>query len=182
MEHLSEKHHFDFQTIEKNFKNMQEFFSWKEKEESENFLYFSKQRGTSSSGIASNMYYVCQHHGYSKAHHRKEEPDRKTSKRYHHRRIKRDTFCPAKMNVKLHESDRTVSVTLIRAYNHPIGVQNTIHQPTPRGVLNSIKTKLSLGVSVNNIHREPREGIGNRNSRETSSEVISKKHLLKNPI
>ena len=46
IEHLPEKHHFDFQTIEKNFTNMQEFFSWKEKEESENFLYFSKQRGT----------------------------------------------------------------------------------------------------------------------------------------
>ena len=46
IEHLSEKHHVDFQTIEKNFTNMQEFFSWKEKEESENFLYFSKQRGT----------------------------------------------------------------------------------------------------------------------------------------
>ena len=46
IEHLSEKYHADFQTIEKNFTNMQEFFSWKEKEESENFLYFSKQRGT----------------------------------------------------------------------------------------------------------------------------------------
>ena len=83
------------------------------------------------------------------------------------------------MNVKLHESDSTVSVTFIRAYNHPIGVQSTVHQPTPRSVLNSIKTKLSLGVPVNNIYREPREGIGNRNSRETSSQVISKKHLLK---
>ena len=80
---------------------MQEFFSWKEKEESENFLYFSKQRGTSNSGIASNMYYVCQHHSHSKAHRRKEEPDQKTNKRYHHhKRIKRDTFCQAKMNVK----------------------------------------------------------------------------------
>ena len=46
-------------------------------------------------------------------------------------------------------------------------------------VLNSIKTKLSLGVPVNNIYRELREGIGNRNSRETSSGVISKRHLLK---
>ena len=44
IEHFSEKHHVDFQTIEKNFTNMQEFLSWKEKEESENFLYFSKQR------------------------------------------------------------------------------------------------------------------------------------------
>ena len=83
------------------------------------------------------------------------------------------------MNVKLHESDRTVSITYIREHNHPIGVENTVHQPTLTSVLNSIKTKLSLGVPVNNIYREPREGIGNRNSRETSSEVISKKHLLK---
>ena len=44
IEHFSEKHHVDFQTIEKNFTNMQEVLSWKEKEESENFLYFSKQR------------------------------------------------------------------------------------------------------------------------------------------
>ena len=38
IEHLSEKHHVDFQTIEKNFTSMQEVFSWKEKEESKNFL------------------------------------------------------------------------------------------------------------------------------------------------
>ena len=158
---------------------MQEFFSWTEKEESENFLYFSKQRGTSSSEVASNMYYVCQHGGHSKAHRRKEEPDCKTNKRYHHGRIKRDTFSPARMNVKFHESDSTVSVTYIRAHNHPIGVGNTAHQPAPMSVFSSIKTMLFLGVPVNNIYRELREGMGNRNSRETSSEVISKKHLLK---
>ena len=179
IEHLSEKHHVDIQTVEKNFTNMQEFFSWKEKEESENFLYFSKQRGTSSSEIASNMYYVCQHDGHSKAHRRNKEPERKTNKRYHHGRIKRGTFCPARMNVKLHERDSTVSVTYIRAHSHPNGIENTAHQPTPTSVLNSIKTKLSLGVPVNNIYRELREGIGNRNSCETSSEVISKRHLLK---
>ena len=125
------------------------------------------------------MYYVCQHDGHSKAHRRKEEPNRKTNKRYHHGKIKRGTFCPARMNVKFHESDNTVSVTYIRAHNHPIGVENTVHKPTPTSVLNSIKTKLSLGVPVNNIYRQLREGIVNRNSRETSSEVVSKKHLLK---
>ena len=95
----------------KNIKNMQEFFSWKEKEESKSFLYFSKQRGNSSTEIGSNMYHVCQHDGHSKAH----EPDHKTNERYNHGRIKRDTFCPSRMNVKLHESDSTVSVTYIRA-------------------------------------------------------------------
>ena len=121
----------------------------------------------------------CQHDGHSKAHRRKEEPERKTNKRYHHGRIKRGTFCPARMKVKLHENDSAVSVTYIRAHNHPIGIGNTAQQPTSTSVLNSIKTKLSLGVPVNNIYRELREGIGNRNSRETSSEVISKRHLLK---
>ena len=125
------------------------------------------------------MYYFCQHDGHSKAHRRKEEPDRKTNKRYHHGKIKRGTFCPARMDVKLHESDRTVSVTYIRAHNHPIGVEGTVHQPTPTSILNAIKIKLSLGVPVNSIYRELREGIGNRNSRETSSVIISKKHLLK---
>ena len=125
------------------------------------------------------MYHVCQHDGHSKAHRRKEAPDRKMNKRYHHGRIKRDAFCPARMKVKLHESDITVSVMYIRAYNHPIGVENTIHQPIPTSVLNSIKTRLSLGVPVNNIYLELREGIRNRNSRETTSVIISKKHLLK---
>ena len=179
IEHLSEKHHVDFQTIKKNLQICRSFFHGKKKKKVRTFYTLVNSDGTSSSEVGSNMYYVCQHDGHSKAHRRKEEPDRKTNKRYHHRRIKRETFCPAKMNVKLHESDSTVSVTFIRAYNHPIGVQNTVHQPTPRSVLNSIKTKLSLGVPVNNIYREPREGIGNRNNRETSSEVISKKHLLK---
>ena len=62
---------------------MQGFFSWKEKEESENYLYFSKQRGTSRSEIASNVYYVCQHGSHTKVHHRKEEPDHQTNKRRH---------------------------------------------------------------------------------------------------
>ena len=155
------------------------FFSWNQKEESENFLYFSKQRSTNSGEIASNMYYVCQHGSHTKAHHRKEEADGKTNKRYHHGRTKRDTFCPARMNVKLHENDSTVLVMCIRAHNHPIGVENTVHQPTPTSLLNSIKTKLSLGVPVNNIYCELREAIGNRNSCETLSRVISKKHLLK---
>ena len=90
----------------------------------------------------------------------------------------RETFCPGRMNVKLHESDSTVSVTYIRGHNHPIGVENPVYQPTPTSVLNSIKTKQYLGVPVNNIYRELREGIINRNSRKTS-EVISKKHLPK---
>ena len=113
------------------------------------------------------MYYVCQHDGHSKAQRRKEEPDRKTNKRYHHGRTKRDAFCPLRMNVKLHESDRTVSVTYIRAHNHPIGAENTVHHPTPASILNLIKTKLCLGVPVSNIYRDLREGIGNGNSRET---------------
>ena len=45
-------------TIEKNVTNMQDFFSWKEKKGSQNFLCFTKQRGTSSSEIASNMLFV----------------------------------------------------------------------------------------------------------------------------
>ena len=87
---------------------MQEFFSWKEKERSEK--------------------YFCQNDGHSKARRRKEEPDRETKKGYHHGRIKRDTFCSARMNVKLHESDSMVSVTYIRAHNQPIGIENTVHQ------------------------------------------------------
>ena len=77
----------------------------------------------------------------------------------------RETFCRARMNVKLHESDSTVSVTYIRGHNHPIGVEYPVYQPTPTSVLNSIKTKQSLGVPVDNIYRELREGIINRNSR-----------------
>ena len=78
---------------------MQESFSWEEKEESENFNFnFSKPRGTSSSEIAINMYYVCQHDGHSKAYRGKEKPDHGTNKRYHLGRIKRDTFRPARMS------------------------------------------------------------------------------------
>ena len=118
-------------TIEKSFTNIQEFFSWKEKEKSENFLCFSKQRVTSGSEIASKLYYVCQHDGHSKAHLRKEQPDRRTNERYHYERFKRDTFCPARMNLKLHKSDNTLLLMYMRAHNHPIGIENTAHQPTP---------------------------------------------------
>ena len=46
----------------------------------------------------------------------------------------RETFCPARMNVKLHESGSTLSVMYIRGHNHPIGVENPVHQPTPTNV------------------------------------------------
>ena len=70
-------------------------------------------------------------------------------------------------------------MTYIRAHNHQIGIENTVHQPTPASVFNSVKTKLPLGVPVKNIFRELKEGINDRNSREISSEVISKRDLLK---
>ena len=38
-----------------------------------------------------------------------------------------------------------------------------------------------MDIYLNNIYRELRESIGNRNRRETSSEVTSKRHLLKTP-
>ena len=38
-----------------------------------------------------------------------------------------------------------------------------------------------MDIYLNNIYRELREGIGNRNRHETSSEVVSKRHLLKTP-
>ena len=70
-------------------------------------------------------------------------------------------------------------MTYIRAHNHQIGIENNVHQPTPASVFNSVKTKLPLGVPVKNIFRELKEGINDRNSREISSEVISKRDLLK---
>ena len=67
----------------------------------------------------------------------------------------------------------------IMAHNHSVGIENTSHSPTSTSELNSIKTKLSLGVPVNNIYCEFREGIGNKNSCETSLAVVSKRHTEK---
>ena len=80
IEHLSEKHHVDFQTIKKNLQICRSFFHGKKKKKVRTFYTLVNSDGTSSSEVGSNMYYVCQHDGHSKAHRRKEEPDRKTNK------------------------------------------------------------------------------------------------------
>ena len=135
-EHLSENITLISELLKKTLQICRSFFHGIKKKKAKTFYTLV------NSAVLAVVYYVCQYDGHTKAHRRKEETDRKLNQRYHHGRTKRDTFCPARMNVKLHESDSTVSVTRIRAHNHPIGIKNTVHQPTPTSVLNSITTNL----------------------------------------
>ena len=158
---------------------MSEFMVWKEAEEAENYLYFSKQTSSRESSNYTYSYFVCQHDGDKKVHNKKGEPERKTDKKYKHGQIKTGLFCPARIIAKFDKSDNTVNVSYTRIHSHLIKPSDTIYQPLPKSLRSEIKTKLSLGVPVTTIYRDVREGKDERVKRGSADEKLTKRHLLK---
>ena len=182
IKHLAAVHSVNIQTVNVSFRTEKYFFEWKEQEQISNFVYFSKQTCDTVSTNTRNMYYICQHDGSDRAHRKKGDSARKTQKRYSHGQVKTGSFCPARMTAKMNLRDMSVEVQYVKSHNHPIDVSNTVHQPIPDSIHSSIKRKLSIGMPVNDIYREFRSGLASRDNRETTSEDVTKVHLLKNQI
>ena len=66
---------------------MEQFLSWKEKEELNNYVYFSKPYKESASNNFKNTYFVCQHDGKDRAHRKKDELARKSDKIHKHGKV-----------------------------------------------------------------------------------------------
>ena len=160
-----------------NFPNQKKFIEWKKKEELRNFLYYSKQRGDGESEIIIHTYFVCQHDGHAKVHRKKAEPARKTGRKFRRGQVKSNRFCPSTMTCHINKATNAVCVEYISAHSHPVNLANTVCQPISSTIRQEIKAKLSIGVPVNEVYKELREGMGNRESRAENLS-ITREHLI----
>ena len=95
---------------------------WKEKEENQNFIYYTKQTATQNAKTTSYMHYVCQKHGNSTPH------KRKTTRRNKKGVVKSGMFCPSRLLCK---EDNITKKYLLLIFTHTIMflvllIQNTI--------------------------------------------------------
>ena len=110
IKHLAAAHKINIESKRLSFPSVEQFFSWKEKEELNNYVYFSNN--------FKNTYFVCQHDGKDRAHW--DEPARKTDKIHKHGKVKTGLFCPASIFVKEDLSIKTVSVEYIFTHHHKV--------------------------------------------------------------
>ena len=147
------------------------------KEELRNFVYYLKQRGDGESEMIIHKYFVCQHDGHAKAHRKEAEPARKTSRKFRRGQVKSNRFCPSRMTCHINKATNAVCVEYISAHSHPVNSANTVYQPIPSTTRQEIKAKLSIGVPVNEVYEELREGMGKRESRGENLS-ITRAHLI----
>ena len=169
LKHLEEDHGANTLKSQLRFPSMDDFYQWKEREESTNFVYFSVQGGASTSQYAKNHYFVCQHNGPDRPHRKKTEPARLTNRTNKKGSIKTGLTCPARMLVKQNFADDSVDVTYIRTHSHDISFNNTEHHPMPKSIRDELEGKIALGIPLNQIMRELRDGTGVRENHETAA-------------
>ena len=87
------------------------------------------------------------------------------------------SFCPSRMIGHLNKVTNKVSVEHVSAHSHPVNLVNIAFQPIPTLTRQEIKPKLSSGILVNELYKDLREGMGNRESR-LSNEYITRAHLI----
>ena len=87
-EHLKLKHQISIKEDFKEFESENEFKQWKEREELQSHIYFSKQSGEKASKQCCYVYFVCQHDGHGKPHRSSKEPPRKTDVKYKRGQVK----------------------------------------------------------------------------------------------
>ena len=152
IDHLNVYHQVNAHKEVLNFPN--------EKEELRKFVYYSKQRGDGESETIIHKHFVCQHDGHAKAHRKEAEPARKTSRKFRRGQVKSNRFCPSRMTCHINKATNAVCVEYISAHSHPVNSANTVYQPIPSTTQQEIKAKLSIGVPVNEVYKELREGMG----------------------
>ncbi|XP_057301394.1 uncharacterized protein LOC130635887 [Hydractinia symbiolongicarpus] len=159
------------------FEDEQMFMEWKEKEELDKHIYFSKQRGDGDSKLTKYAYYVCQHDGDGRSHRKEGEPARKTEKKFKPGQIKTGRFCPARLTCHMDKVNKEIRVEYITSHSHAVNLENTVFQPIPSTIRQEIKAKLSIGIPVNEVYKDLLDGMGNRNTRENDSK-ITRAHLV----
>lgn len=176
IEHQKKEHDVTYQEVKLNFNSMEDFNSWKEKEEVQNHVYFSRQYGETKTSSSKHQYYFCQHDGPIHTHRKYGEPARKTNRKFRRGSIKTGKFCPARITVTENIETGNIIVHYNRTHIHPISIENTKFQPMPKTLRDDVKAKISLGVPVEDIYKDIRNDLGSRNERGKGT--ITKAHLI----
>ncbi|KAI8482788.1 hypothetical protein Bbelb_394500 [Branchiostoma belcheri] len=91
LRHLEESHFVKHASSTHHFTSMNDFLAWKEREETNKFVYFSKHRRETVGKSARYIYYICQNDGSDKAHRARGQPPRKTDRKNKKGRVKTGT-------------------------------------------------------------------------------------------
>ncbi|XP_072034289.1 uncharacterized protein [Amphiura filiformis] len=151
--HLEDEHGVEIQREKLTFKTLDEFYKWKENEQTTNFVYFSKYQGvaTPKDGDSVVLYFKCQRDGSNRPH-RASGHTPKTNKT--RGSVKMNMVCPARMVVKVSKNDGTVMVEYIQSHSHPITAEDSRRQPMPSSLREDIERKLSAGMTEDEIMTE----------------------------
>ncbi|XP_072164983.1 uncharacterized protein [Diadema setosum] len=154
IQHLEEEHGMSTQKSELSFESEDKFFAWKEREESQNYAYFSKERGAIKSSLCIHQTYACQRNGSSRSHKAKGSPARKTSRKMSKGCVKTDMICPARIITAKCLKTGHVKVTYYRSHSHPLLSSDIKFHPLPQKLRDELKLKLAFGVTVEDIQKD----------------------------
>ncbi|CAH1271543.1 Hypp4672 [Branchiostoma lanceolatum] len=118
LKHLEDDHDLILSSSTHRFDTEREFLDWKENEEKDNLVQFTKQRGDKLTKGGRYIYYICEHDGSDKPHCARGQPARLSSRRSRKGRVKTGSICPARMLVKSELNSSVMRVTYISTHNH----------------------------------------------------------------
>lgn len=173
VEHLKEKHKIVVNTVTKNFNSMDEFYEWKETEESNNFVWFPKKDERKLPNGVTYSSFVCQCNGL------KEDSKLKNST-LKRKMVKRNIICPARMLVKFNPTEtlQNVKVKYIKSHNHEISCDDIKSKPIPQKMKTEITEKLLDNKSIEEVISElHQEAVGNPSC--SVQKVFIEKHKIK---
>lgn len=148
VEHLQGVHKIIVESETKKFSNFQEFLSWKEEEETKNFVWYPKKDERKVSERFNYASYVCQCNGF------KEPSSNSTPKSKKRKTVKKSVICPARMLVKTDKVNNDVTVKYIKSHNHKILCEDVEKKPIPKEVREEITKKLMQNKSVDDVVSE----------------------------
>ena len=154
LKHLEQDHNVKTEQEHYEFENMEAFLDWKEAEQTENHVYFVKQRGLRFHKGWYDQHYYCQRDGSARAHVKKGQPERKTNRRAKKGVTKTGIACPAKMSVKYQKGEKKVSVIYTKTHSHPINILDTQFHPISKRTIAQLSETFARGVPVKQVHRE----------------------------
>ncbi|KAK3908561.1 Asparagine-rich zinc finger protein AZF1 [Frankliniella fusca] len=167
IEHLKRDHEKIIQTVQKlTFSSKAEFIAWKEQEEERTFSYFSQDSGQKGSRV----YYYCQHDGSDRAHRKKGEPGRKTSRKNSIGQIKKGAVCIAKIAEIVSDSGSR-AVEYYSTHNHILSPHDFAHQPPSTATNIAINNQIALGVSATEILHSIQSPALERDNRDDCNAV-----------
>ena len=112
VKHLTDRHNIACSVESYTFAFELEFQNWKEKEEVKNLVYFSKQRVNLCGKKFRYVYYNCQRDGAQCIHRAHDKKDYHTKRKVHHGSVKRNSFCPGRIVLKVHLESNSIELNI----------------------------------------------------------------------